>query len=219
MIQTRFATVLVAIAIPLGSGQDWQDLKYSKIKPNTNQFTPNGLNIAVDSSASPLIYPLKHYPLITAFETELEITGDINPVKAQFPEDAYFRLGLVVPGKRRLNAFERAIAAPWVKTLFALAPKDGGVDRIQFYNVIPPETVPVNEERRTPHSRELMHERVIAIREAGQKSIRVKHQLGAPLPTAALWISVDGDQTKSKYSVLVKSLKLEIKPPDLEKSE
>jgi len=215
----RSTACLAAVVIPLGSHEGWQDLKFSKIKPNVNVFSSAGLEVAVDSSSSPLIFPLKEAVAVSGFRAELEIDGamvaagggskaDSTAFVSYFPEDAYLRLGLVVPGKRRLNMMERMVAAEWVKKLFSLAPKDGGVDKIYFFNLVAGEPGLQGRRRVFPGSKDLMQENIVLVRRPDQAKLVFEHTIAQPLLAAALWLSVDGDDTKSKYKLRIKKLDL-----------
>ncbi len=197
------AALLAAVMIPLSSPTGWQELKFSKITPNKNIFSQQGLEVAVDHSSSPLIFPLKEPLQVTGFKAEIEIEGNMNSFSGRPPEDAYLRLGLVVPGKRKLNMMERMIATEWVKKLFELAPKDSGVDKIYFFNL---GDSALGHSREFPGSKGLMVEHIIAVRDPGVKKVVFAHKLDKPLTAAALWLSVDGDDTKSTYKLRLKSL-------------
>lgn len=201
----KIAALLAAVMIPLTSPAGWQELKFSRIKANTNTFGPPGLEVAVDHSSSPLIFPLKEPVQVTSFEAVLEIEGDMRSVSGSPPEDAYLRLGLVAPGERRLNRFERMIATDWVKRLFALAPKGSGVDKIHFFTLSDRD---LGRSRKFPGSKGLMVERIIAVRDPGTRNFMFAHKLEVPLLTTALWLSVDGDDTQSTYTLRLKSLTL-----------
>lgn len=200
--------LMLAIAIPLSSGANWQLLKYNKIESNGVSYSNEGLSIQVDKSASPLIYPLPEAKVVTGFKVRLKIFGKLNESKmtAKMSEDNYLRVGLVAEGKQRLNMVQRMVAAAWVKQLFKLAPKDSGIDKIYFYG-ISDDPKQVGQTRIHPKS-DLMVESIVALRPEGESEFEVSHKLTTPLKTAALWLAIDGDDTKSKFRVEIKSLEL-----------
>lgn len=208
-------TLLAVVAIPLTSATGWQDLKFKKIPPNLTTFSADGLQIRVNKSSSPLIYPLPNAVDVTGFRAEIEIEGEIK-AQSGFPEDAYLRLGFVAPGSRKLNAMERWMAADWLKKLFSLAPKDGGVDKVYFFNLADHAS---GEAREFPGSKGLMTEKIIAVRSKETKKVELKQTLPQSIKTLALWLSVDGDNSESSYVLNMKSLNLETKPQGLGKSE
>lgn len=212
----RLTSLFAALAIPLTSPAGWQDLHFSKIKANRNVFSEKGLEVTVDKSSSPLIYPLKEPVMVTGFKAELEIDGAIHGFSGRLPEDAYLRMGFVVPGQRKLGMMESMMAAAWVKKLFSLAPEGSGVDKIYFFNLADGAT---GNTREFPGSKGLIVETIVAARDPGVKQVTFEHKLPKPLTAAALWLSVDGDDTQSSYKLNVKSLSLEIKPRDPDKSE
>lgn len=212
----RFRALLAAVAIPLSSPIGWQDLKFSKIPPNRNTFATKGLEITVEKSSSPLIFPLKEPTIVESFKAELEIDGDIHGFSGRLPEDAYLRMGFVAPGERKMSWVERVAAPKWIKTLFDLAPKGSGVDKIYFFNLA---DAAVGNTREYPGSKGLMVESWVAFRDPGVKKVTFTHKLQKPLETVALWLSVDGDDTQSTFKLLIKSLSLETKPRDSDKSE
>lgn len=200
----KFTPLFAATLIPLGSPNGWQNLSFANIKPNLNTFSSSGLEVAVAESSSPLIYSLPQPVLVQSFRADLEIEGSMAESK-NFPEDMYLRLGLVVPGSRTLNLAQRMMAAEWVKKLFALAPKDGGVDKIHFFNL---GSSHVGQSRTFPGSKDLMVETVVMVRQREVKSLVFEHQLKAPLTAMALWLSVDGDDSRSNYKLRIRSLQL-----------
>jgi len=192
--------------IPLTNPAGWQDLKFSKIPPNQARFQESGLSIQVNKSASPLVYPMLPAVKVRSFKVELEIEGELKS-SSGFPEDAYFRLGLVIPGERRLGTMARMVAPDWVKRLFALAPKDSGIDKILFF-VLADAGKQKGQTRVLPNSRDLIVEEILMLRAPGENKITFSHTLSEAKEAAALWLSTDGDNTGSAYKVLVKSIQL-----------
>ena len=201
-----------AMAIPFQNLEGWTSLSFRKIPSNQVQELQGQLRIQVDSSASPLIFKLKEPKIVQGFQWDLEIDGEMKESGASdFEEDSYFRLGLVAVGKRTLGKLERLVAAEWVIRLFELAPPNIGLDRIYFFNL--GQNAKLLGKSRTHPKSDLMHETVVAIRQGPLSSIR--HDLSGPLKISALWISVDGDDTKSKYQTRIKKLALTISPEEI----
>jgi hypothetical protein len=92
-----------------------------------------------------------------------------------------------------------------VRTLFALAPEKGGISQIHFFNV-GAESAHLGRRRQHPLS-ELMVETVVALPRADGR-FDFTHALQTPLETIAVWLSSDGDDTGSKFSVLVEEIVL-----------
>lgn len=192
--------------IPIEEAQ-WQQLKFNGIEPNKVSFTSDSIKVEVDQSASPLVHRLTNILNVSAFEVEVTISGKMSGVPdSGFEEDSFFRLGLVATGESKLGKIAVLFAPTWVKKLFELAPEGVGLDKIYFYNVA---TLPrhVNSERQNPKSAYIF-ERVIAAKE--NDSQKIKYRLKIPMKVAALWISIDGDNTRSKFTTFIKSIKLEV---------
>jgi hypothetical protein len=194
-----------ALIIPLGAA-GWQPLNFSKIPANQVGFTEKGIEIRVEHSAGALIRKFDKTETVSHIHAELEIRGEI-PAAAAFPEDAYLRVGLVVPGTRKPNAIERLFAPAWIKQLFKLAPKDSGIDKIEFYN-LEPVTGRIGQNRIFPKSKDLIRETIAAERPPSAAQVHFDYDLPKPLEAAALWLSVDGDDTKSQYTLIIKALEL-----------
>lgn len=197
-------TTRVPVADPLA----WQDLTYRRIPPNTVGFSSSGLSIAVRSSASPLIHPLPAPLRIKKVIVQLEVIGALaKPSDAgRWDEDSLFRMGLVVNGDKRLSAFSRALAPAWVKRLYSLAPKDGGIDRIVFLMMGSPSAT-IGARRLHPSS-ELLEERIAWLDDGAPGLRKLEAVLDPPLDVSALWISADGDDTKSAYALRIKSVEV-----------
>jgi hypothetical protein len=192
-----------AFVVPLGDQSLWTELKFNKIKPNQVSYLENKISIQVEGSASPLIYKLPEVKKIQSLSWDLEVEGKKNKENGNFEEDSYFRLGLVATGTKTLNRLQRLVAAEWVRKMFDLSPKGVGLDKIYFFNLTDQKSN-LDKQRIHPKS-EYMFEKVISVQEG--ISSKVNYRLINPLDVAALWISVDGDDTHSKFKVLVKEIK------------
>lgn len=195
-----------AVVIPLTASAGWQTLNFSHIPPNRIQFAANGIHVTVNKSAGALILPLNTTKTVRAFEVRLKINGEINRAQTAWPEDAYLRVGLVVPGSRKPNAFERMFAPSWIKQLFRLAPKDSGIDQIRFFELVSA-PAQIGQSRVFPKSKDLMKE-TIALRAKPDSDSTYAYTLLKPAPTSALWLSVDGDDTKSSFDIWIEKLSL-----------
>ena len=198
--------------IPLHSKEKWYTLKYDSLPANHVTFSDYGLSIKVDKSASPLIYPLIDDPLLIE---KVSIAGYVDKlVSIKNPDqqgqkgfdDFNLRFGLVLLGSNRLNWFKRQISAKWVIEMFHLAPKNQGIDHIDFLNaVLSPRLL--NIVRDHPLSKYLKERNVWLMDKPGTFSY--SHTFSYPRHTGALWISVDGDDTKSSFTLNIKHIQLE----------
>lgn len=200
-----------AFALPLNLSEGWNVLAYKKIPPHRVQFSETGLHVDVKKSAAPVIYKLPKEMKVS----ELEVTGRIEGVlklsgrqgeKKQ--DDFLLRVGLVVRGDKKLNFIQRRLAPRWVLELHQLAPEGGGVDRIEFFNVVSDPALQ-GRSRRHPLS-DLLVENFIwtdaDIKDDGAFSFRTA--IKKTLDVVAVWISIDGDDTGSEYKVNLTSLVL-----------
>lgn len=196
--------------VPLSQRGNWQVLQYSRIPPHKVAFSAAGLELGVEASAMPLILPLERTFPVRA----VRVKGRILEGSVRVPagrqgqkefDDYAFRIGLVEPGERRLGVVERQFAASWVRRLFELAPAGGGISRIHFLN-LGADKVQVGQRRVHPLS-DLLDETVVAVPgEDGRFDFT--HALERPLQTIALWLSSDGDDTQSRYRLLVEAIEL-----------
>lgn len=203
---------LLAVSLTTAS---WQALAFRRIPPNAVSFSPAGVKIAVSGSASPLIQPLARPTRLAGVRVTARFKGALGGAPSSWGEDSRFRLGLVLEGDRRLAGVKAALAPAWVKKLFSLAPREGGVSRIEFLMMArPPATVGA---RRVHPSSDLLVERVAWLDDGKDGRRVLEAAVDAPEKVVALWLSVDGDDTGSKYEVLVESIELEQRLPQLRK--
>jgi hypothetical protein len=204
----------VAFAVPLSKPEGWHSLKFSSIKANEVAHSAEGLSINVDSSASPLIYKFPEIITVKHFRTTGIIKGNLifkdKDVQGEKKTDDFqYRLGLVLKGDKRLNAFQRMVSPKWITTLFELAPKDQGINKIEFYNIASKTNSPSWKTRTHPLS-DLMSENIIASQ--GEGVFDISYELSSEQKIAAIWLSSDGDQTSSKYNVVIKSIDFNPEP-------
>lgn len=198
------------VVLPLNEQTNWQVLKYSSLPPHRIRFSSAGLEMGVDASAMPLIYPLAERLRVSGVRVKGRVEGKLElPPERQGEnkfDDYVFRVGLVEPGERTLNFVQRQLAAAWVRKLFELAPKGSGISRIHFFNV-GTEKTQIGRRRQHPLS-ELILEQVVAVPRPDGRFDFV-HALDRPLETIAVWLSSDGDDTGSKFTVLLEEIELQ----------
>ncbi len=202
------SSFLAAIAIPLDKKDVWTELSFKKIQSNKVEYSPTGIKVSVNNSASPLVYKLDRFYKITGFEVDLKVDGDLKnePYGKTIEEDSLFRLGLVVEGKQTLSGVKKLFAPDWIKKLFSLAPEGAGLDKIYFFNV-GRSTESLSVKRNHPKT-DLMVEEIIVVRKKTEPALKIKYQLAIPLNVPALWISIDGDNSKSTYVTTIEKLTL-----------
>jgi hypothetical protein len=197
------------LRVPLHEQQGWQILQYSNLPPHRVSFSPDGLKMAVEASAMPVIYPLRSPMRVAAVRVQGRVEGQLKlPAQRQGEpkfDDYVFRLGLVESGERKLNFVQRQVAPSWVRTLFALAPEGSGISRIQFLNV-GADSAAIGRQRQHPLS-ELIFERVVAVPRADGR-FDFEYRFERPLDTVAVWLSSDGDDSGSSFTVQVERIEL-----------
>jgi hypothetical protein len=201
--------------VPLTGGDGWHVLTYRNIPANTVRYGEQGLQIEVMGSASPVIYRLQAPLLVNRVRARGRIEGALN-VRGDMQgrqgfDDYALRIGLVEGGQRRLGFFERQLAPAWVRTLFNLAPADTGISQVRFFN-LGVDSRQIGISRRHPLSN-LLHEEVVAS-PASDGTFELSISFRRPINTLALWISADGDDTKSAYAVSLQALELDTQEID-----
>lgn len=187
--------------------KDWQVLKFGKIEANKVEFISKSdsdqIRVSVKKSAGPLVYAL---PEVQSIKT-IKMSGRWLKQKvledSAFDEDSVLRIGLVKPGMQTLTGFKKMMAADWIKKLFSLAPKGMGIDSIQFLNLTNrPELL--NRKRIHPQS-DLLKEKVVWLSEKASE-LNLSYDLPEPMAVAAIWLSVDGDNTGSEFDLEIERL-------------
>lgn len=195
----NLANATSTLPIPLTQDQ-WVILSFKKIPPNTVSFFDKSLTVKVKSSAGPIVHKLSRVSKVTQFSIRGKFSGAKVKEKTAFDEDSVLRFGLVATGKQVLSGPKKWLAADWVKKLFALAPSGTGLDKIYFYNLTNRSEL-IGKTRNHPKS-DLMVEHII-----GQTRIdsdfNITQKMDKPIDIAALWISIDGDDTKSEFETKI----------------
>jgi hypothetical protein len=166
--------------------------------------------VDVQKSAGPLVYKLPTETTVRGVAVSGRVDGTLKAFgkkrqgeKGQ--DDFLLRVGLVVPGNKRLNFWQRKIAPEWVLTLHGLAEKNQGVKHIDFFNLVSDRRI-LNTERKHPLS-DLLYEHNVWANDKSDFDLR--HSLKNPTQVIGIWLSLDGDDTGSQFKVLLKSLRLE----------
>jgi hypothetical protein len=213
----KFRQILLSaiVVVPLHKKGAFKELVYSSLPKHELKFLKDGLNIKVNKSAMPLIYPLRPKQKIISVKIKGHVdkliplkTEEIQGSKADknYVDDYIFRLGLVLEGDKTLNWFQKKIAPKWVLELYSLAPDGEGVDKIIFYNVTQQKSA-LNKKNIHPLGKGLMHEiNQWHIEKPGDFEFEVKPSLNQKVH--ALWLSIDGDNSKAVYNIKLKEITL-----------
>ena len=207
-IQSIF--LAAAIALPVQQLDDWQLLQYGSIPSNQVTFSREGMAVKVERSAGPIVYPLDQPKLVNRVEVE-GVLSELLSVDAGRQgdganDDFTLRVGLVVAGDKTLNGFQRLFSADWIKTLFALAPEGTGVENIYFLNAVQT-SQRLGQQRQHPLSDLIYENNVWLLDQPGD--FEFTHTLDRPREVIAVWLSIDGDDSQSSFSTLIRRLHLE----------
>jgi hypothetical protein len=188
-----------AFIVPLDPSS-WKHIDFGKIKKNEITFE-NSINIKVDNSSSFLIHKLKAPIVIKSITIEVEISKllQINSSADDYP----FKLGLVIEGDKKLSGMKKFFAPKWVIEVYKFAKKNKGLDHIEMF------IATFNKElysarREHPKSDLFMENFIFQLTNKG--SYKFTHKLDKPITTSALWLSADGDGSKSKFTTKIKSI-------------
>jgi hypothetical protein len=206
-------TTTQTLRVPLNDERRWHALKYDKRTPHTLRFTESGLEISVRRSAMPLLCPLPQAVRVNSIHVKGRIIGSIEVTPEKQGKKGYddysLRVGLVEPGATTLTARERRAAADWVKALFDLAPAGRGITKVHFLN-LGVDRSEIGRTRQHPMSKLLEEEVVAAPQSDG--SFDFVRVFSPPMEVCAVWISTDGDDTKSSFQTIINQLDFEILP-------
>ncbi len=193
------------ILVPLEPGS-WKQIPYGSV-PTHLLSNELGLKIAVKESASALVYkfdkPLRIKNVAISLTQEGVINYQAKKIGEKGADDFPLRLGFVIAGEKKLSWGQNLIAPKWVKELYKLAPKDKGLDRVHYLVVA--QEKPLYAKRFHPFS-ELLEEEIVGIVEKGQFQGTLSAPEGEVL---GLWVSADGDDTKSTFNMTINQLKIE----------
>ncbi|MEZ4871989.1 MAG: hypothetical protein R2827_07050 [Bdellovibrionales bacterium] len=187
-------------------------MKFSKLPPHQVSFESTGMKIKVNKSAMPLIYPLAPFTNVSKIRIKGTLNGQLNLAQPELQgqkccDDHVLKIGLVVKGSKRLNWLQKQIAPSWVKKLYSLAPKNGGIEHIYFLSAVKDKEL-LGRTRNHPLNEELLKEKVAwQISEPGKFDL--EYTLDQPIETLALWLSVDGDDTMSTFELQLSSIELQ----------
>ena len=199
------------ITVPLDRTNGWLFLKYGKVPPNTFRATSAGFEIGVTNSATPALFALTNGWRITELRAYGKISGTLRIPTGKQGEKAFddyaIRVGIVEPGTRTMNWREKLISPDWVKRLFALAPPGTGITKVRFFNIAT-DTTHLGRTRAHPKS-DLMEETISGVPDANGNFTIVNH-FAKPIGALAVWVSSDGDHSKSSFAVTLEKVELSV---------
>lgn len=183
----------------------WLSLKFNKIRANQVTFSENKIGIEVKQSGGPIVHKLTRTISVSGFRVRGHLSGVKAVESGPFDEDSILRFGLVVEGKQTLSGPRRWIAADWVKKLFELAPAKTGIDKIHFFSITNRPDL-IGKYRLHPKSDLITETIVSSLTKEGDFDFT--YQFKEPIRVVGLWLSVDGDDSKSNFSTILTSIEL-----------
>lgn len=205
--------LLAVVAIPLGGGDHWHALSFGKRPANEITFANGALKIGVKGTSSPLFYHFDESVWVRSAFVDGTASGlPVLPADktegVREADDFALRFGIVLEGSETLNWLERIFAPGWLKQLTDLFPAKG-FGGVEFLTLA--QKTAVGTRREHPTSDKL-HEEVAGLKtEPGPFTL--EKVFGEPLKAMGLWIQSDGDDTKSSFDLVVKSITLTTTDP------
>lgn len=199
------------LVLPLQDPIHWKLEEYSKIPKNEVTFQKSGMEIKVNKSASPIFYSFNRKYKIIGFKVTGEFKGLPN-FKAlanqgtKGADDYPLRIGLIVSGDKKLSGLKKFFAPDLVIRLYNQIPSEFGLDHVHFFNVTQNKNQ-LGLKRKHPSSDLITEEYIKLVEKPG--SFKIEHHFSEALPALGLWLSIDGDDTMSEYSVILSNLELE----------
>ncbi len=165
--------------------------------------------VDVKKSSGPIVLPLSQVYNIQAVKIRGHLLG--GPLNLKHRRQGYdrkaddfvLRVGLVVPGERSMSFLERQVAPNWVLRLLELAPKDSGIGHIVFLNAVQ-QTRLLGHERTHPKSDLIKEKFVWLLQENGP--FEFEYTFPKNVPTGAIWIAIDGDDTSSDFTLEIEEI-------------
>ncbi len=198
-----FASVALPLPVKESSPQ-WKIYRYDDLPPNHFEFGPQGLRVGVDKSVSPLVYVFPQRTTVKGFRLEADFRG--LPIRADSKRDDYddkaLRVGVIVPGRLKPTFLERMIMPKWTNDLIQSVSAEG-LEKIYYFSLATANTKNLS---RVVYSR--FHEEKVVDVLAAPGPYDKTIDFGRSFEAAAVWLSIDGDDTKSSYEVLIKRLDL-----------
>lgn len=187
--------------------QQWEQVNYRKIKANTVNTVNGHMVINVDQSSSALVYPFAKAKKIKGLNIDAQMKGEIN-YQDKIPgsmgaDDFPLRIGLIEQGSNTLNFFQKTLAPQWLKKLNAFSANYGGLN--QVYTLLFYTQSPDFEQREHPLSKYFYE---VSLAQFKNGELKYRYKFDQPTQNIGLWISTDGDDTQSKFSITIHHLEL-----------
>jgi hypothetical protein len=210
--RTVNSILFAVISIPVSHLDSWKMEAYSGKKPNLVSLVDQKMKIEVRKSASPLFYPLRENKFITGFKIKgyfkgLPVMRDFKMQGKKGFDDFPLRVGFVSPGDKKLTGLKKLFAPAWIKNLYRQLGEDLGISHITFFNLVQNPDL-IGTSRTHPNS-DLITEYFIELVNPSNQ-FDIDYKLKKPIDAAAIWLSIDGDDTQSEFEVYISDLSIEV---------
>lgn len=197
--------------VPVSDPLSWRLLAFDHVPQHSVRFSPAGLEITVHNSAMPLLCPFEQTVRVSSIHVRGRIHGEFQvPPEKQGQkgyDDYTLRVGLVEPGPNASSARQLKSSPNWVKALAGVMPPGSGLAQVHFFNLAVDRSE-IGRKRQHPISK-LLEEEVVAVPQL-DGSFDFIHAVKRGIDTCALWISTDGDDTKSSFDVIIERIELDL---------
>lgn len=199
-----------AFLVPLDQSAQWKHINFDKIPANKITFEKS-LSIEVNESSSFLVFPLQKLQKVKSFEIKGSYTGGLSLPEGKEQgygqaDDFAMKFGFILPGEEQLTGVKKWLAPKWVKRVYAMAPKDQGLDHLELFAITEQEQM-VGKKRIHPASDFFHEEYAYLLKDKGEFTFKKK--LEKPIETLALWLSSDGDNSKSRFKIKIDEIKVQ----------
>jgi hypothetical protein len=202
--------ILNAFIVPLTLNNNWKILEYNKIKANIVAFQSQELEIKVNQSASPIFYvfdspkTIQNFSVKVAFQSLPKFQNVLNQGEDK-NDDYALRIGFIEKGSKKLNYLQRIFAPEWIKQLYDQFGNQYGIEKVHFYNFTQ-NKLQIGKIRNHPKSNDIDETFVYYLE--GPSEVNFVYRLPKSIEALGIWISSDGDDSKSIYNLKIKEIKL-----------
>jgi hypothetical protein len=199
-----------AFLVPLDHSAQWKHINFDKIPANKVTFEKS-LSIEVNESSSFLVFPLQKLQKVESFEIKGSYSGGLSLPEGKEQgydkaDDFVMKFGFILPGEEQLTGLKKWLAPKWVKKVYAMAPKDQGLDHLELFAITEQEKM-IGKKRIHPASDFFHEEYAYLLKDKGE--FIFKKKLEKPIETLALWLSSDGDNSKSRFKIKIDEIKVQ----------
>lgn len=199
-----------SVVIPLHpQSPQWHMPSFSHLKRNMVEFTPLGLRINVDNSSSPVFFKLPQRIEVKNLKARgqlFDYQSVSSKKNSEEPDDLPLRIGLVETSESPPSWFQKLFLPQWIKDIFEVFP-GRGIKKVRFLTLNPNKSVGYFR----IHPKSDLLEETVAVRQPHSGPFILDSNFDPPVTTEALWFQSDGDDTHSRFSVLIQELSLELR--------